>query len=116
MIIVSKDCKILYENTCYTVYVLKTSKEIKGEISGPETEVEKYKPYGYYTCVKNAFRGVSRWRNSKKYPFTESKKEFNNYYLELKFAENKLTDFINSLDTPILEFYNKFIKHLQKHV
>lgn len=109
MIILSKDCKIVFDGHCYTVYALKSSKELKE--SEPK---EKYRVHGYYNSVKNAFFGIIRWRLHKKYPFKESPKEFKNYYYALNKSDELLSDFLNNLDQPINNYYEKFVKNFGK--
>lgn len=79
MTIHEKDSKIVYDGSCFTVFLLKTPKEV-------ELEKEIYKIGGYYSNIYNAIKFLNKWRLSDKYPFKESEfsKDLNLYLRSLE--------------------------------
>lgn len=65
MEIIEKDFKIECDSGVYTLYFLKSKKELK------EDSKDQFKISGYYNVLYNAIKAVYKWRRSKKYPFKE---------------------------------------------
>lgn len=71
MMIREKDFKIEKDGSCFTLYLLKTKKELKDDEKVSIEAVDSFKIKGYYTTLFTAIRAAFRWRTEEKYPFKE---------------------------------------------
>lgn len=105
MIIIEKDIKIEHNKNHYTLYHLKTKKELLEKSEEVEdfenSEDPKYKIFGYYRNIKNSFLATYRWRKHKKYPFKESALELRMDLIKYKEINKNLQNFLNSIYVPI---------------
>ena len=101
MTIIEKDFKIEHSKDYFTLYFLKTKKELK------EDSENSYKIGGYYVHLKNALFGVQNWRADKKYPFKEMAKYLSSSIVKLVMADKKLKEYSSILKSSILQLKNK---------
>lgn len=105
MIIQESDFKIVKEDKCFVLYILKNKKEIK------ENEKSLFKIEGYYISLLSAFKSALRFRQDKKYPGKESSADLS---ILIKIYENSNKDLENlskSIYQPILELKQKLINY-----
>ena len=74
MNIVEKDFKIIANDADYTLYVLKSKKELK------EDSEDTFKVYGHYQLMESALKAAISFRRDKKYPGKESVSELLRLY------------------------------------
>lgn len=98
MKIVEKDFKVELTDNYFTLSFLKTKKELK------EDSTDSYKLGGYYNHFRNTLIAVLSWRESKKYPFAETRVDAKEKYMKVLKAENKLKILCKPLRDSIVEF------------
>lgn len=101
MIIEEKDFKIIFKDSCYTLYLIKSKKEIKEEVN------ESLKIGGYFTVIDNAIKKIISFRLSKKYPGKEKPKLLAQQLNEIKQIRNKLDLIMKNLDEPFYSIMKK---------
>jgi hypothetical protein len=130
VLIKEKDLKIECDGNYYTLYFLKSKKELTEEAKQAK-EAEKivvteedaetvedlknpYKVRGYYKSIKYAFLAAYKWRKDKKYPFKEGVEEFTKAYIKYKKAMDKLDYLSYYLYSPINILKNKVFEKYRK--
>lgn len=110
MTIHEKDSKIIYDGSCFTVFLLKTPKEL-------ELEKETYKIGGYYSNIYNAIRFLNKWRKSSKYPFKEPEfsESLEKYLKSLKNLKNFYKNFLAPYSKAKEVIYLNHKLYLEQH-
>ena len=117
MLIVEEDLKIERNENYYTLYFLKSKKELTSEAKKAKelefannSEEDKelisdlkslFRIAGYYRCIRYAFLTAYKWRKDKKYPFKEDSKELAKVYNKYIKSINMLDNLSNDLFRPI---------------
>lgn len=99
MVIIEPDFKIVKQEGSYTLYVLKSKKEVS------EDESDLYKPYGYYIILSSAIKAAYLYRKNKKYKGKESYVSLLLLYKKLKSIEEDFNNTLNSLYKPIINYH-----------
>lgn len=101
MIIEEKDFKIVFKDLCYTLYLIKSKKEIKEDVK------ESLKIGGYFTLIDNVIKEIISFRRSKKYPGKEKPEPLVQQLNEIKQIRNKLDLIMKNLDEPFYKIMEK---------
>lgn len=95
-----KDFKIIFEKRCYTLYGIKSKKEIK------EDSTDKFKVLGYYVTLENAMKAAVKYRKDRKHPQTEHLKKDVEDFIKCK---NDFNNLVMSVYDPIYELKRKIL-------
>jgi hypothetical protein len=103
MIIEEKDFKVIFKDECYTLYLIKSKKEIKDS----DSDSELFKIGGYFTFIDSLIRRIIYFRNSKKYPGKETTELLTDNLNKIIDIRAKLENTLKSINNPIYELMTK---------
>jgi hypothetical protein len=101
MIIEEADFKIVQDGNSYTLYCLKSKKELE------TNSTDKFKIGGYYTTFDGALKGAATFRKSKKYPGKELSTTLTASLKEYKQSKETFKTLVSKVYQPIFELKDK---------